>query len=175
MRMSDYYPLIWPSAYLYREAVTCLEAEAYLAACILCRAAMEALLHIAKTRDGFRVAIDPKTRLADLLDWAEKQGLLDGLRVQAENIRNQGDYVAHMPQRIDKDYKRVYDKFEGEMKKSGSRRGLLIPLPTNRESPWISEETAKQVVSDTCSILIQVPRKRWKGIPRTTFSPMDEI
>jgi hypothetical protein len=173
--MFDYYSLIWPSAYLYREAVACLDDETFLAACILCRAAMEALLHIAKTRDGFRVTVDPKTRLSDLLGWAEKQGLLDGLVTQAWNIHDQGDYVAHLPQKLDADYKKVYDKFQREMKKSGSDSGSIIPLPTNRESPWISEEIANKVVNDTCSILIQVSRKRWKGKPLTTFSPMDEI
>jgi hypothetical protein len=136
---------------------------------------MEALLHIANTRDGFRVKVDPHTRLAKLLSWAEKKGLLDGLVTEAWNVHDQGDYVAHLPQKLDADYKKVYDKFQKEMKDSGSDSGLIIPLPTNRESPWISEETAKKVVNETCSILIQVSRKRWKGRSLTTFSPMDEI
>jgi hypothetical protein len=162
MRVSDDYGLIWPSVELYREALRCFDAEAYHATCVMCRAAMEAVLYIAKTRDVHQIQLDPSRRLAQLIEWASEEGLLEGLEDKAKTIRDKGDLGAHLAQVHDKRYKKAREELETEIKKAGGELGLLIPVLAKPVSPWVKKEEARRIILDTCSIILQVTRKKWK-------------
>lgn len=151
------YHLIWPSVSLFSEARKCYAADAYLAACVLCRASMEALLHIAKTREPSREAVlDPSTRLTQLIEWATKEKLLEGLEKEVIGIRDIGD----LAQKLDKEYKEINEDLGIRVKEENWKELVHFYLE-NPARTWVKKKEALKTINETEKIIIQVTRERW--------------
>ena len=137
------YHTIWPSVDLFHEAIRCYKIEAYLAACTMCRASVEAILHLAKTRKGAIVEIDPNTYFKDLIRWAKNDNLLTGIEKKVEDIRDWGDFGAHLAQKIDKAYSKL---------KPDLAEAITI---------WADPPTSWQCIEDTAIVIRQVTNLVW--------------
>jgi len=132
---------------------------------------MEALLHIAKTRSDSTITFDPHTGMTELLDWAETQGLLGKDRPIANNIRDKGDFGAHLAQKLDKEYKNCYDRFKVQLNNNLTERELLVPYDLKQVPTWIGRKECEKVIKDTYRIILDVTRNRWGWGMRGRFSP----
>jgi hypothetical protein len=132
--------VLYPAEILYAEAVTCYNAEAYLACCICARGSIEAALHQAKTRTavsaGGSVAYLENTQWGQLKTWAKNQGLLEGLDV--ENARELGNLGAHLAQRLDK----------------ANRSGGAIKIAMTKSEAWDTLITCVELID-------RIVKQRW--------------
>jgi hypothetical protein len=142
------YSKIWPAAELFAEALRCFRSEAYFGTCAMCRSAVEALLHIAKTRKGeFEREPDPDTRFSDLLNWAKKDGLLQGISGEVEAIRKIGDFSVHLAHKIDKGY------------------AEMVPNSVVGIKIGVSKDEARQTILNTVEVMLQVINGKWPEQP----------
>jgi len=111
-QIDDRYWIIFGRCFdIFREAVLCYQAEAYLAACIMCRSSIEAMLHLAKTITKFGYGVvdrhlygsqkDNYPSFTQLKEWTKREHLLDGLESKVDDIQNDGDFGAHLAQKTD--------------------------------------------------------------------------
>lgn len=95
---------------LYREALLCYDAKAYMAACMCVRASMEACLHSARRTRNLNAPDlhGPKSAQVSLRNsewnwlvrWARRDELLDAsLNGRVNKARNLGNLGAHLAQR----------------------------------------------------------------------------
>lgn len=139
----DRYGAIWQSADLFGEALRCFSSGAYFATCVMCRGSVEALLHLAMTRQGPYTRLDPDTSWRNLETWASNRGLLKGIKRKVERVRNSGNFAAHLAQKIDDGYTKITSR---------RTRGVLLRL---------DKETALNRILETSEIIIKVTERRW--------------
>lgn len=109
----------------------------------MCRGSVEALLHLAMTRQGTHSRLDPDTSWGELEAWASKRGLLKGIKRKVERVRNSGNFAAHLAQKIDDGYTRIAPR---------RTRGILLRL---------DKETALNRILETSEIIVRVTERRW--------------
>lgn len=148
--IQDRWGTIWPSAELLGQGVLCFGAGAYFASCVMCRASVEALFHLARTNEGRHSTLKPYASWGELESWASKKGLLKGLKRKVDRVRNSGNFAAHLAQKIHEGYVRMYSK-----KPSRSTRGILLRL---------DKETALNRLLETSEIITKVTERRWPYI-----------
>jgi hypothetical protein len=118
MQIDDRYWIIIHSCMdIFGEAWRCYKAEAYLATCIMCRDSVEAILHLARTVINFKEgAISRKTygpnrkrypSFKRLQNWAKREHLLDGHVSKVESIKNEGDFGAHLLQKVEQAFAKM--------------------------------------------------------------------
>lgn len=148
-----YWIVVGPCVDIFSEAVLAYKAKAYLAACIMCRASVEAILHLAKTITKFGdSAIDRRLygsekkdypSFTKLIIWAKGEHLLDELESKVDSIQNDGDFGAHLVQKMDQSY---------------------FSLPRDMGTSiriWISPEISRQRILDTAEVILQVTKRKW--------------
>jgi predicted DNA-binding ribbon-helix-helix protein len=134
---------------LFGEAVKCYRAEAYLACCICVRSAIEAALHIAKTRTH----VAPRAAIINLEDthwdqlkkWARDEGVLDkALETRVDEARRLGNLGAHLAQRIDRAHQD------------------LTPDKPFEIQIWVSPKEAWGSLVTGKDLILQIAGQRWK-------------
>jgi hypothetical protein len=103
----DNWIIVGQAVDLFGEAVKAFYAHAFLASCICTRASIEAVLHLAKTRDVVtqgRAKINfEDTEWRELKDWALRENLLDSeLSDRIDSVRKHGNLGAHLAQQVDR-------------------------------------------------------------------------
>jgi hypothetical protein len=159
-----YWIAVLPCVDVYNEAYRCYKAKVYLATCILCRDSVEAILYRAKIIVNFgegvidRVSYGPDKddypSFTKLFNWAKCEHLLDGLESKVECIKKDGDFGAHLLQKIDQAFAEILPKPPETEKDFGYGSGPAIQI-------WISPETARQRILDTAEVILQVIHKKW--------------
>jgi len=97
---------------LVREAVACHKNRLYVASLVMCRAALESMLHTLKTwkKEGDRYCLRPvvRTSLPNLVRWATGNSVMTPREAKIANrIKGMGDLSAHIAQRIGFELRRV--------------------------------------------------------------------
>jgi hypothetical protein len=113
----------------------------------MCRGSVEALLHLAKTKEGRHSRLKSYASWGELESWASKNGLLKGLKRKVDRVRNSGNFAAHLAQKIDEGYVKIYAK-----KPSKSTRGVLLRL---------DKEIAVNRLLEASEIITKVTARRW--------------
>ncbi len=145
--IQDRWGTIWPSAELLGQGLLCFGAGAYFATCIMCRASVEALLHLAMTKQGRQSTLKPYASWRELESWSRKKGLLKGLKRKVDRVRNSGNFAAHLAQKIDEGYVKMYAN-----KPSKGTRGILLRH---------DKETALNRLLETSEIITRVTERKW--------------
>lgn len=134
---------------LFGEAVKCYKAEVYLACCICVRSAIEAALHVAKTRTH----VAPGAAIVDLEDthwnqlkkWAREEGILDKvLETRVDEARRLGNLGAHLAQRIDRAHQ-----------DSTPDKPFEIQIWVSPQEAWGSLVTGRDLI-------LRIAHQRWK-------------
>ena len=137
------YSTIWQSVELFRDALHCFGGGGYLGTCVMCRASVEALLHLARTRHGVQGFLAPETTWGQLETWASRKGLLKGIKRRVDRVHKSGNFSAHLAQRIDLGYTTI-----------SLRR---TPRPLLR----LDKEVAANRIIETSDIIVKVTERRW--------------
>lgn len=128
---------------LFREALSCYQNGAFAATCALCRSSIESLLYVLVARE-----ITTPNSANIKWDYIHKKrndflvDVLDDCLLDKEDIRilkkiwNEGDFVMHMIQKIDKSY-------------LDSSRWLETQY-------WIDKDKALDILSSTASIISKI-------------------
>jgi Zn-dependent M32 family carboxypeptidase len=151
------YSTTWNLVY---EAGRCHKGEAWVAATIMCRGALEATLHEAfawEMRDGklyLRTMLKYwRPNLERLIEWAKDVSLLADDQVKiAREIQREGNFAAHLKQKIDE-----------ELNKS---KGRLAEKPYRL---WTDEQTSWKLLTETVDLVIAIARRAFE-IERTNPS-----
>lgn len=142
-QIQDRYGTIWPSVELFGDALRCFSGGGYEGACVMCRASVEALLHLARTRGGAYSRLAPETTWGELKSWASSRGLLKGLKRRVDRVHKSGNFAAHKAQKIDAGYTKIPLR---------RNRGILLRL---------DKEMAANRIFETSEIIIRVTERRW--------------
>lgn len=142
-KIKDRYGTIWPSVELFGDALRCFSGGGYEGACVMCRASVEALLHLARTRGGVYSRLAPETTWGELNSWASSKGLLKGIKKKVDRVHKSGNFAAHKAQKIDAGYTKIPLR--------GSRGVLLRP----------DKELALRRILETFEIITMVTERRW--------------
>jgi hypothetical protein len=149
-----------PSAYgivplaldLLREALSCYQNGAYLAACGMCRASIEAAVYLATAQkpsnrlETVRIRdYDNREKRKKFLAAAVSDGLLSQEECKSvERIWEAGDFAMHIHQRWDYHYKAV-----------ATNPSLIEDDPTLLKW-WSNRQKALETITDTAKILSQL-------------------
>ena len=115
----------------------------YQGTCVMCRASVEALLHLAMTRRGVQATLAPRTSWGELESWASRKGLLKGIKRKVDRVHKSGNFGAHLAQKIDLGYTMI---------PLHRTRGILLRL---------DKETAANRIIETAEIITEVTERRW--------------
>jgi len=133
---------------LVSEAAGCHEAQCYVAASVICRDALEATLYEAfawKMKDD-KLFLDSRLKyctpnLERLIEWAKDASLLTNDQAKiAHKIRHEGNFGAHLKQKIDREY------FEGK-------------APDKPYRLWISPQESWGLLNETVELVIALVKK----------------
>jgi len=134
---------------LYREAMSCFQNGAYLATAILCRATLDACVHLVLSRkrraeSEYEIqTIYARPSWKVLKDHALQDPILRDKIDEIEEIRKKGNFSAHLSQRIDKEI--------AERVESKSNRRKLKPI-----DQWVEGNDAGDLLERTCDILVLI-------------------
>ena len=130
----------------WREALSCYQNGAYMAATLMCRSATELVVYLAVTRrinnpkkfSGGTIKVDynfVEKEWRMIIEEAKKQRIINGkLESKINKIREKGNYVAHYGQRVDKSY----------LKYSVSRK---------INGGWIGRNESLQLIKQTTNVI----------------------
>jgi len=137
---------------LFHEACSCYQNGAFMAAAIMCRAALEAAVYTLVTREAFVKGPPMSTRInlglvldeaGNIAQWgkivqaAKEKGLLDtGMETRINHVREQGNFAVHLGQKLDKG---MVSWQEGKTSRPGNR--------------WIFESEIRTVLEETLALL----------------------
>ena len=130
---------------LVQEAAGCHKSGLYVASVVMCRGAIESMLHTLKSwrKEGDCYHIEPVAResLPSLIKWAVGNREMTPRQANVANyLKEMGDLSAHIAQRIDKQrYK--YASYK-------------------RYRVWISERESWKLLKDTVRLLSAVASRR---------------
>jgi hypothetical protein len=142
-KIQNRYGTIWQSAELFGDALRCFSGGGYEGTCVMCRASVEALLHLAMTGHGTQRILSPETAWGELESWASRKGLLKGIKGKVDRVHKSGNFAAHLAQKIDLGY-------------------TLIPLHRTRGVfPRLDKEIAVNRIIETSEIIAKVTERRW--------------
>ena len=133
----------------WREALSCYQNGAYMAAALMCRCTTELVVYLAVTRrenkpkkfSGGIVKVDfafVEERWGKVLEAAKKQEIVKGrLEEKINKIREQGNYVAHYGSKVDESY-------------------LNYNVTRKIKGGWIGKKEALDLIERTTQIINQV-------------------
>jgi hypothetical protein len=142
-KVHEHYGTIWQSVDLLGDGLRCFRGGGYQGTCAMCRASVEALLHLAMTKHGTQRLLMPETRWVQLELWASRQGLLKGIRKKVDHVHRSGNFAAHLAQKIDLGYRVIPHR---------GTRGILLRL---------DKEIAANRLIETSEIITKVTERRW--------------
>lgn len=133
----------------WREALSCYQNGAYMAAALMCRCTTELVVYLAVTRrenkpkkfSGGTVKVDfafVEERWGAVLKAAKKEGIVKGsLEEKINKIRKQGNYVAHYGSIVDESY-------------------LNYNVSRKIKGGWIGKKEALNLIERTTQIINEV-------------------
>ncbi len=145
-QLADYQVMMVDGGQLFHEACSCYQNGAFMAAAVMCRAALEAAVYTLVTREpivkgpmmssriDFRL-IDE--RWGEIVRSAKAMGFLNGrVEVSINRIREQGNFAAHLGPKLDKG---TVSWQEGKTSRPGNR--------------WILESEVRSLLEETLALL----------------------
>jgi 5-methylcytosine-specific restriction endonuclease McrA len=157
--------LIFSLSYdLFREALACYQNNAYLATSIMCRDSLESAIYIMaiakdiKCCDMGNLFICSYTYeecreyisrdYGSMLSMTEKKYKIDeSIKNNLKEIRSDGNFAAHLAQKIDESYEEITKFYNKHLKKAEfSRRN------------WITKEEAYKTLDKTVNVLIALSK-----------------
>ncbi len=138
---------------LVQEAAGCHKSRFYVASAVMCRGALESMLHTLKAwrREGARYCLGRvvRARLVSLIKWSVGDGVMTPRQAKmASHIKEMGDLSAHIAQRIDE-----------ERYKDATNKPYRL---------WVNERESWKLLKDTVELLSALANKRYMKL--TKFS-----
>ena len=147
---------------LVQEAAGCHKSGLYVASMVMCRGALESMLHTLKSwrKEGARYYLGQVTRegLPSLIRWAVGNSVMTSRQANVANhVKEMGDLSAHIAQRIDiqrckyASYKRyrVWGSERESWKLLKQTAKLLSTLANNRRMKLTKRSSARQIPCGT--------------------------
>mgnify|MGYP000667840764 CR=1 FL=1 len=161
------YSLFGSAIDLFREALSCYQNGAYMAAALMCRACIETAVYLLISRKiewqkDLEIVQDVEVNYNSIRDeWkcilckAKMHGYIDDeLEQRIGEVREFGNFVAHYGQRYDKESIRAIEK-------------IIKDKNTKEIKYWINREDSLQILNTTVSLLGSLIEKTFERLLRS--------
>lgn len=137
---------------LVNQAGLCHLAMSYVAAAVMCRAALEATLHevFAWKKKDDKLYLEPMLKyctpnLEHLIEWAKDMSLItnDQTRI-AHEIRRKGNFGAHLKQKIDLELSKYLSKGKA---------------PDKPYQLWIDKQESRELLNETVGLVTALVKR----------------